>query len=172
MKRNVIETVMGGVVLLIAAVFFFFAYSSANVGRVDGYTLIVKFNRVDGINVGSDVRISGIKVGTVVEERLDPKTYLAELRLSISNDLKLSTDASAKIQSDSLLSPNYVALEPGAETEMLADGGEITYTQDPINLSDLIGRFIFGAGEKKGPGKDQPAGEAPAAAPEPSTTQP
>ena len=171
MKRNVIETVMGGVVLLIAVIFFFFAYSSANVGRVDGYVVIVKFNRVDGINVGSDVRLSGIKVGSVIDQQLDPHTYLAVLRLSISNRIKLPTDTSAKIQSDSLLSANYVALEPGADETMLADGGEITYSQDPINLSDLIGRFIFGAGEKKGPAKDQPQGQTPAGTQEPSTTQ-
>lgn len=143
MKRNAIETVMGAVVLLVAATFLAFAYSSSNVSQVEGYELLAKFNRVDGIVPGTEVRLSGIKVGSVLSTHLDPKTYLAEVRMSILNDVKLPTDSSARILSDGLLGNPYMALEPGADDTMIPPGGEILKTQDPLNLVDLIGRFIF-----------------------------
>lgn len=160
MSRNVIETVMGGVVLLVAALFLVFAYSASNLRQGGGYEVVARFNKVDGIGTGTDVRMSGIKVGSVVGQRLDPDTYLAELRMSVDSGVRLPTDTVAKIQSDGLLGSNYVALEPGAEDEMLADGGEIRYTQDPVNLADLIGRFVFSGGG--GPPPDgPPPGQAP-----------
>jgi phospholipid/cholesterol/gamma-HCH transport system substrate-binding protein len=143
MKRNAIETMMGAVVLLVAATFLAFAYSSSNVAQVEGYELLARFNRVDGVTPGTEVRLSGIKVGSVLSTHLDPKTYLAEVRMSILNDVKLPTDSSARILSDGLLGNPYLALEPGANDEVIPPGGEILKTQDPLNLVDLIGRFIF-----------------------------
>jgi len=79
MGRNLIETLMGAVVLVVAGLFLIFAYSTTNVRPVRGYTVTAKFERVDGLNTGSDVRLSGIKVGTVVDQKLEPNTFLAEI---------------------------------------------------------------------------------------------
>lgn len=157
MKRNVIETVMGGVVLLLAIGFFFFAYARSGVTNVTGYEVTAKFNRVDGLAAGSDVRVSGIKVGSVTDLRLDPETFLAEIRVSLREDVRLPADSSAKIQSDGLLGDYYVLLEPGGDEAMIEPGGEIQFTQDPINLGDLISRFVFSPGEKKEEGAPAPA---------------
>ena len=164
MSRNVIETVMGGVVLLVAAVFLGFAYTSSNLRDTSGYTVVARFNSVEGVSTGTDVRLSGIKIGTVVDQRLDPDTYLAELSLSLDDSIKLPSDTVAKILSDGLLGGTYVALTPGAEDEMIGAGGEIRYTQDPVNLTDLIGRFMFSA--PPAPPGGQPA-PAPSQAPAP-----
>jgi len=83
MRRSVIETIMGAVVLVVAALFLFFAYTTSNVRAIGGYQLVARFNRVDGIAPGSEVRLSGIKVGSVLSTHLDPKTYLAEVRMII-----------------------------------------------------------------------------------------
>lgn len=143
MKRNAIETIIGAVVLVIAAVFVVFAYSSADIAAVRGYEVTAKFDRVDGVRDGTDVRLSGIKVGTVVSETLEPDTYFAVLTMSIDNKIKLPTDTSAKIVSDGLLGGKYVALEPGADETMLANGDQITHTQSAINIEDLVSRYIF-----------------------------
>lgn len=157
MGRNLVETVMGAVVLAVAALFIVFAYKTAGLRTTDGYTLIGKFDRIDGLNEGSDVRLSGIKVGTVIKQELDPKTYLAVVTMSIRTDVKLPTDSSAQIASDGLLGDKYLSLSPGAEEEMLKPGEEIRHTQGAVDLVALVGRLIFGqAGEKKDkePAKD------------------
>ena len=82
MTRNVLETLLGAIVLIVAIGFLTFAYSSSQVGDTGGYELIARFDRVDGLERGADVRISGIKVGTVVDQTLDPETYRAEVRFS------------------------------------------------------------------------------------------
>ena len=146
MRRSLVETLIGAVVLLVAGFFLYFTYTTGY-QRVDGYEVTAKFNSVAGLTLGSDVRMSGIKVGSVVGARLDPDTYLAVLRLRIEKSIKLPTDTTAKITSDSLLGSNYVSLEPGAETKLIPENGQIQVTQDPINVVDLIGRFIFGSSQ-------------------------
>jgi phospholipid/cholesterol/gamma-HCH transport system substrate-binding protein len=156
MGKNLIETLMGAVVIAVAAIFMLFAYSKADVGAVDGYVVTAKFDRVDGIAVGGDVRLSGIKVGTVVSEVLDPETYFAIVTLSIDNNIKLPLDTSAACTSSGLLGDKYLNLSPGAEEDMIAPGGEIESTQGCIDLFALLGQMIFsqtGKGdEKKGDG--------------------
>ena len=80
MGRNLVETLMGAVVLVVAALFLIYAYSTTNYRAVHGYEVIAKFERVDGLATGADVKLSGIKVGTVIDQKLDPETYLAILR--------------------------------------------------------------------------------------------
>ena len=159
MRRNVIETVMGAVVLVVAAFFLFFSYSTANLRTVDGYSVIAKFDRVDGLSPGTDVRLSGIKVGTVAEQSLDPQTYLAVVRMTIDPSVRLPADSSAEIVSDGLLGGKYMALVPGGAEETIPEGGEIRYTQSPVSLEQLIGKFMFssesGEDDKAGSGNLQ-----------------
>lgn len=158
MNRNIIETIMGAVVLLVAVLFLSFAYSSSNTGSVDGYQVVAKFGRVDGLVNGSDVRLSGIKIGSIVDQRLDLQTFQAVVRLSIRQDVKLPADTAARILSDGLLGGNYLSLEPGGDAEVIEPGGEIAMTQDPINIADLLGRFVFGSASQK---EDGGEGAAP-----------
>ena len=156
MNRNIIETIMGGVVLLVALMFMIFVYSSASTRTVGGYEVVARFNRVDGLTTGADVRLSGIKVGSVVSQELDPTNYLAIVRISVADEVKLPKDTAARILSDGLLGGNYLALEPGGDDAMIEPGGEITVTQDPVNIADLLGRFVFGSADG-GKGGDAPA---------------
>ncbi len=155
MRRNLIETLMGAVVLVVAGLFLIFAYSSTNLRPVRGYELTAKFERVDGLAVGSDVRLSGIKVGTVTEQWLEPETYLAIVRMSIDANVKLPTDTVAQVASEGLLGGNFIALVPGADEKFIPPGGEIRFTQAPINLVQMLGKFIFGGAEGQGQGGGQ-----------------
>ncbi len=164
MTRNPLETLLGAIVLLVAIGFMTFAYRSSQINQSDGYELTAKFNRVDGLERGADVRISGIKVGTVVDQSLDPETFQAEVRFSLPDNIHLPLDSSAAVVSNGLLGSKYLSLVPGGDVDMLKPGGEVTLTQSSINLEDLIGHFIFsqsGSGQTQG----QPAGaQAPAPA--------
>jgi phospholipid/cholesterol/gamma-HCH transport system substrate-binding protein len=151
MTRNLLETLLGAVVLLVAAGFLAFAYSSSQVKETGGYELVARFDKVDGLERGSDVRISGIKVGTVLNQSLDPETYRAEVRFNVRDDVRLPADTSAAVVSNGLLGGKYLALVPGGDIEMLEPGGEVTLTQSAVNLEDLIGHMIFsqtGGGEQ------------------------
>lgn len=163
MRRNPIETVMGAAVLLVAAVFVVFAFSATGVGTVSGYTVQARFDNAAGLTPGTDVRMSGVKVGSVVAQRLDPQTYFAEVTLAIDESVPLPQDTSARVVPEGLLGGNYVMLEPGGAEDMIPDGGSIQYTQGAINIVDLVGRLIFsgGQGQSGGDGGGIPGGFAP-----------
>lgn len=146
MSRNVVETILGAVVLLVAIGFGAWAYGRSNLGDADGYSLVAKFDRVDGLDVGADVRLSGIRVGRVLSQSLDPETYRAVVRFSVRHGVELPADSSAQIASSSLLGGRFLSLTPGGEDRLLTEGGEITLTQSSVNLEDLIGKFIYGQG--------------------------
>jgi phospholipid/cholesterol/gamma-HCH transport system substrate-binding protein len=143
MSRNAIETIMGAVVLVIAALFLFFAYSTSQVRRTAGYEVTASFDRIDGVRDGGDVRISGIKVGSIVSQTLDPKTYLAVVRMTIDPSVKLPTDTVAQIASSGLLGDKYLSLVPGGAEDTIPAGGRIQFTQPAISLESLIGQYIF-----------------------------
>ena len=155
MGGRLLETLIGAVVLVVAVGFLMFVYSSTQVGTVAGYEIVAKFDRVDGLGVGSDVRVGGIKVGTVLEQFIEPETFLAVVRMSVDPALHMPTDSSAAIVSNGLLGDKYLALTPGAEEEVLGGGGEIRYTQSSVNIESLISQLVFGlagaAGEDDGP---------------------
>ncbi len=143
MRRNAIETVMGAVVLLVAGGFVFFAYDMAQVKAVEGYEVTALFYKIGGLNEGSDVRISGIKVGTVIDHELDPESYDARVRMTITREVKLPVDTVASIASEGLLGGKYVRLEPGTDKSYIKDGGTITKTKDFRSLEDQVGEIIF-----------------------------
>ncbi|MGN6150112.1 MAG: outer membrane lipid asymmetry maintenance protein MlaD [Rhizomicrobium sp.] len=147
-NNNTVETLIGAIVVAVAAGFLFFAYTSTGSGSVAGYDVTARFSSADGIANGTDVRLHGIKVGTVSGLSLDPKTYYAVAHLSIRNDVKIPDDSAVKITSSGFLGSNYVAIQPGGSTTMVAQGGELTNTQGAVDVMGLIGRAVMGGGSK------------------------
>ncbi|PIW28184.1 MAG: outer membrane lipid asymmetry maintenance protein MlaD [Rhodospirillales bacterium CG15_BIG_FIL_POST_REV_8_21_14_020_66_15] len=143
MGRNAIETVLGAVVLIVAGVFLFFAFNVAQVKAVTGYEIKAHFLKVGGLSMGSDVRINGIKIGTVLDRRLDPATFEAVVVMSIKPDVKLPKDTVATIGSEGILGGKYVRLKPGQSKETLAEGGRIAKVEDFKSLEDQVGEIIF-----------------------------
>jgi phospholipid/cholesterol/gamma-HCH transport system substrate-binding protein len=143
MSRNAVETVMGALVLVVAALFLFFAYTTSQVSAVRGYQVNAKFSNAGGLKNGGDVRISGIKVGSITAETLDPKTFQAIVQMSIDPSIKLSTDSVALITSTGLLGDNFISIEPGNEDDLIPAGGTITHTQAQMSLENLIGQVIY-----------------------------
>jgi len=155
-KENIIEALIGAGVLALAIWFVTFAYDRTQRGGVsDGYTISARFPNTSGVSVGTDVRVSGLKVGTVASETLDTATYQAVLKLTIDNKVKLPLDTSAAITSEGILGGNYISLAPGGDPEMLREGDEITDTQGAVDMMGLIGSVINKTGDA-----DTPAEEA------------
>lgn len=143
MGRNAIETVLGGVVLIVAGVFLFFAFNVAQVKAVSGYEIKAHFLKIGGLAKGSDVRINGIKIGTVLDRVLDPQTFEAVVIMSIRPDVKLPKDTVATIGSEGILGGKYVRLKPGQAAETLPEGGRIAKVENFKSLEDQVGEIIF-----------------------------
>ena len=160
MNRSIIETLLGAAVLLAAGYFLFFAYQNSDVGRGGtGYPLYATFERVNGLTLGSYVRISGIKVVTVTDMTLDTKTFLATLTLNVKNNVALSEDTVAEITSDGLFGNSHLALNPGGSETILKAGDSLTYTQSPATFSELITKFMLSSKDDK----DKKESSSPAA---------
>ena len=149
MRRNIVETIVGALVLVVAAAFVFYAFAKSDRSGPDGYDITARFGRIDGLKRGSDVTLSGVKVGTVTGFDLDSKTFQAVVHMAISSSVRLPTDTNAKVVSESLLGGMVVVLEPGADDKTIKPGGEVMNTQDAIPLTELIAKFMFGSSEKK-----------------------
>jgi len=156
MKRtNYFEIIVGTFVLACAALFLYSSMKSAKIKTTRGYHLVAKFDDASGIEAGSDVKISGIKIGIVEDYFLDHESYRAILKFLIEDKVKLPTDSSAKIVSSGLLGEKYLELSPGADEEFLKDGEEISFTQSSVNFEQLLGKFIFNGDSKKEEKKTQ-----------------
>ena len=144
MKDNVLEILVGSVVLVFAFVFVIFSLSNTGFQQ-KGKFINAEFGNVAGLKIGDDVLIAGIKVGEVSSNTLDSKSYLAVVKLNLQNNIFIPEDSVAKISSASLLGGQYVEIIPGASDEMLQDDETIYNTRDPVSLTDLLGQAVFSA---------------------------
>jgi len=165
MQNSIVETLIGAIVIAVAVLFLVFAYTSSGIGPISGgYDVIARFDKADGVNVGTDVRLSGIKIGTVQKLSLDPKTYNAVLTLGVASTVKLPDDSSVRITSDGLLGNQYLSIEPGGSMQMIRPGGQIENTQGSIDLIGLLGKFAFSPGSGGGAAPAAGAGAGAGAA--------
>jgi phospholipid/cholesterol/gamma-HCH transport system substrate-binding protein len=143
MRASWAETIMGFAVLAFAALMLTYALGVSGLRRSGGtYEVSARFGEAGGIQPGAKITVSGVKVGSVTDVTIDPKTYLAVMHLSLTKDVKLPSDSTAKITSDGLLGGAHIALTPGGAEDDLKPGGEINNTQGAVDLFGLIGQFI------------------------------
>ena len=146
-KDNIVEALVGLIVVLVAVGFVVFAYDRTQAGALaDGYVLKARFPNVTGVTPGTDVRMAGIKVGRVVSQSLDPISYQAVVEIGIDKALKLPIDSSAAVTTEGILGGTYVSLTPGGDPAMLKPGEEITETSGATDLMGLIGSFVNKSG--------------------------
>jgi phospholipid/cholesterol/gamma-HCH transport system substrate-binding protein len=124
MQNNTVETLIAALVVAVAAAFLFFAYSSTHSGNFNTYGVQASLGSVDGIVAGADVRLHGIKIGSVTSVAMDPKTYKPIAHLALRNDIHISSDSSAKIASGILNGNPYLSVQPGRNGKMLGDGSQ------------------------------------------------
>ncbi len=159
--RSLAEVATGAVILAVALLFLGYAVLNSGRGTVngDGIRLSARFDRIDGVSNGADVRIAGVRVGSVTDSRIDPETFGAELTMRVDRALRLPADTSAEVTSEGLLGGRYVSLVPGGSDRVLADGGRITQTQGSVSLESLLGRFIFSVTQMNTGGQGQGGGD-------------
>ena len=157
MKNSTVETLIGAAVVIIAAVFLLFAYQTSGKGSATGgYRLSAEFDNAEGVNVGTDVRAAGVKIGSVIGFTLNPDNFQAKVLMQVDPKVKLTEDATAKVSAEGLLGSKFVSLEQGGADTMLADGGVISNTQGAVDVWSLISQAMFDKGKTGGGGTAPP----------------
>jgi phospholipid/cholesterol/gamma-HCH transport system substrate-binding protein len=148
MSENATEVLVGGVVLAAAIGFFVYAGQVTGAGGTTGssYTLSASFRSADGISVGTDVRLAGVRVGSVTGLELNPETFRADVDFSVADGIDIPDDTQAVIASEGLLGGNFLELVPGGSPFNLAPGDDIYETQSAVSLTTLILRAVGGGG--------------------------
>ena len=145
MTGNRAEILTGAAVLAVALGFVIYATQGIDFsGQAGSYPLKASFRSVEGITVGSDVRLGGVKVGTITDLQLNPQTFFADATISVQDPIRLPTDSAILISSEGLLGGNFVEIIPGGAPENLAPGDEIEDTQGSVSLISLLMAFVGG----------------------------
>ena len=144
MHRNIIETVLGAVVLIVAGFFLIFAYSSAQFETAAGYEVTAEFDDLGGLKVGDAVRIGGVDVGRVSQITLDPQSFIARIHMTLNLHIRIPNDTTAIIMNESLLGGKFLALEIGGSEDIIPlEGGRLEWTDTSTILEQLVGKDIF-----------------------------
>jgi phospholipid/cholesterol/gamma-HCH transport system substrate-binding protein len=160
-RENAGEALVGLLVVLLAMAFVWFAWMRTGGGEKSGSIHVTAlFPNASGVNVGTDVRVAGLKIGSVTGQKLDTESYQVAITLAIDPKVKVPADSSAAITSEGLLGSTFIALLPGGETTPLKDGDTISDTQGAMDLMGMVGQFINRSGDDSS-GAAKPA--APAA---------
>jgi phospholipid/cholesterol/gamma-HCH transport system substrate-binding protein len=149
---SAVETLVGAAVVVLAAGFFAFAYKTVGLGQgagTGGYSLIAEFDNAEGINVGTDVRLAGIKIGSVTAQTLNVESYQARVVMTLDKSVVLADDSAAKITSEGLLGGKFISISPGGADTKFADGGIFNFTQGAVDIWALIGQAMFSKSEDK-----------------------
>lgn len=145
MTESKTEILVGGLVLAVAVGFLVFAGQTTGMTRgAEEYRLNASFRSIDGVSIGTDVRMAGVKIGRVTDISLDPETYRARTVFTVEQGIEVPDDSAVSISSEGLLGGNYVEIQPGGSPFYLAAGDEIEFTQSSIGLISLLTKFVSG----------------------------
>jgi phospholipid/cholesterol/gamma-HCH transport system substrate-binding protein len=151
MKKNILETLIGFIVIMTAVAFIVFVYQNASNSykeKGDNYLLKAKFQSAEGIIKGSDIMIAGIAIGQVEDMTLDFETYEAVVTLSINKKINIPSDSRASIVSSGFIGSKFISIDPGSDETFLKNGDSIIYTNSALNLEGLIGKIMYSFGNK------------------------
>lgn len=154
MSENRVEVLTGAVVLAVAVGFLFWAGKGHSFGTAAGsYPLHASFRSVEGVTPGTDVRMAGVKIGTVTDIRLDTKTFFADTTVAINKGVELPDDSQIIVASEGLMGGSFIEILPGGSVDNFAPGDEILDTQGAVSTLGLLMKFVGGGADKP---KDAP----------------
>lgn len=148
MSESTTEVLVGAGVLAVAVGFLVYASQATgfSIGKTGGYPLMASFRSVEGVTVGTDVRLAGVKIGTISKMKLNPETFRADMVLTVKEGIVIPDDSAAVISSEGLLGGNFVEIYPGGSLDNFEAGDEIEDTQGAVSLITLLLKYVSGSG--------------------------
>lgn len=143
MHRNIIETIIAGLVLVVGLGFLVYVLDSTEQERFAGYALHARFEDAPALKRGAEVRIAGVRVGRVTGVALDRKRFDVLVDFEVAEQVKLPTDSQVVIGFDGVVGDAVLILKPGQESAVLQPGERVRRSVSPVNIVDQLGRFIF-----------------------------
>ena len=143
MKYNLLETIMGAIVLIVAISFVIFGINTAKINSKSEIKISALFENVSGLKIGDNVKVSGINIGKIIDLNLNKETYEAEVLMSLEKNINLPEDTSARITSSNLLGGSYIEIIPGVSEKVLKENETIFDTTSSVSFTDLLGKMIF-----------------------------
>lgn len=140
------ETAVG---LFVLAGLVCVTYLTVKLGKMelfggDTYQVNARFTDVTGLGAGAFVEMAGVRIGKVSGIRLDPADNAAVVELRIDNGVRLTDDAIVSIKTSGLIGDKYVKISPGGSGVYVQAGGMLLETEASVDLTDLIGKYVFG----------------------------
>jgi phospholipid/cholesterol/gamma-HCH transport system substrate-binding protein len=149
MREDAAEIVVGGLVLAAAVGFGIYMAQTAGLSRgAATYPLQASFRSLEGVGVGTDLRLAGVKIGQVSEVALNPETYRADTVVAVQRGIEIPDDSAIVVSSEGLLGGNYVEIRPGGSPFYFEPGATISDTQGAVSLISLLLKFVSGKGEE------------------------
>jgi len=146
MRESLFETLVGLAVVAVAGIFLFFSLQQrSDAAPRNSYLLTAKFNRIDGVSPGTDVRMAGVKVGTVSDVKLDPKTYKAVVSFTMDKKYKVPDDSTVQVISDGLLGGAYLGILVGGSFDYVPEGGTVEFTRGSVDLLTVLSEVASNA---------------------------
>lgn len=160
------EVLVGGAVLAVAIGFVIYAGQATGLGPSgQGYPLVASFRSAEGVSVGTDVRLAGVKVGTVTDLQLNTQTYRADTTIAVKQGIEIPDDSAIVVSSEGLLGGNFVEIFPGGSPFYYGPGDEIVDTQGAVSLINLLLKYVgSGSNGESGGGGSGDTGDSGSAA--------
>ena len=158
MRESLFETLVGLAVVAVAGIFLVFSLQQrSEAAPQNSYLLTAKFNKIDGISPGSDVRMAGVKVGAVTDIKLDPKSYKADVTFTMKNGIQVPDDSTAQVVSDGLLGGAYLGIMVGGSFDYIKPGGQVEFTRGSVDLLTVLSEVAQSAAGGGGGDKSEEA---------------
>ncbi len=142
LNRRGIEIGVGLAVFLVAILFVFTSYAFRDLDTDPGYSVYARFNQVDGLGIGAPVKLGGFQIGTVVDQKVDPRDFTAVVELNIASRYAVPADSTATINGDGLIGGKYIKIEPGDASTTIEPSAFFTETKDVIDIESLVRDII------------------------------
>ena len=144
MNKINLEFVLGLLILILSIISIFYYSSKINFfNKIETFQINSSFFDIGNTSIGNDVKINGVKVGEVLNIKLDQETYMAIITSSVDKSIQIPDDSVFKISNNGFIGSSYIEIQLGNSEELLNNNDYSINNIDAVSLEEIINNFIF-----------------------------